>query len=97
MKWLTIDYIKKHSRIDFDCEDDLLELYAESAEETILEWCNRSFEEIVETWGDFPKKLVHASLLLVDVSYQHRSAVSGMNLSAVPYTIDVLVKPYMKL
>ena len=36
MKWLKIDYIKQHSRIDYDCEDGLLELYGESAEETVL-------------------------------------------------------------
>ena len=26
MKWLTLDYIKQHSRIDFTCEDAELEL-----------------------------------------------------------------------
>ena len=31
MKWLTIEYIKQHSRIDYDCEDELLELYGEAA------------------------------------------------------------------
>ena len=36
MKWLTLDWIKQHSRIDFDCEDDLLELYGEAAEEAVL-------------------------------------------------------------
>lgn len=36
MKWLTIEMIKTHSRIDFECEDDLLMLYADSAEQTVL-------------------------------------------------------------
>lgn len=31
MKYLEIDYIKQHSRTDFDCDDALLELYGESA------------------------------------------------------------------
>ena len=31
MEYLTLEYIKQHSRIDFDCEDDLLELYGSSA------------------------------------------------------------------
>ena len=35
MKYLTTDYIRQHSRIDFDCEDDVLELYGEDAEETV--------------------------------------------------------------
>ena len=31
MKWLTLEYIKAHSRIDFDIDDDLLEIYGNSA------------------------------------------------------------------
>ena len=46
MKWLT-DWIKKHSRIDFDCEDELLELYGNAAENGILRLLNRSWEGCV--------------------------------------------------
>jgi hypothetical protein len=35
--------------------------------------------------------------MLVDVSYQYRSPVSAQNMSIVPYTFDLLVKPYVKL
>ena len=58
MKWLSIDYIKQHSRIDFDCEDSLLELYGESAEETVLDITQRTYDEIVEKWGK--KKQTHS-------------------------------------
>ena len=85
MKWLTIEMIKTHSRIDFECEDDLLII------------CGRSYEEIVEKWGEFPVPLIQASLMLVDNSYTQRSPASAQNLYSVPYTFDVLVKPYMKL
>jgi uncharacterized phage protein (predicted DNA packaging) len=98
---LTTDYIKQHSRIDFDCEDALLELYGESAEETVLELTRRTYEEIVAIWGKpgkpIPAKIIHASLMLVDLSYQQRSPVSQQNLYTVPYTFDMLIKPYMKL
>lgn len=97
MKWLTIEMIKAHSRIDFECEDDLLMLYADSAEQTVLNICGRSYEEIVEKWGEFPVPLIQASLMLVDNSYAQRSPASAQNLYSVPYTFDVLVKPYMKL
>ena len=89
--------IKAHSRIDFECEDDLLMLYADSAEQTVLNICGRSYEEIVEKWGEFPVPLIQASLMLVDNSYTQRSPASAQNLYSVPYTFDVLVKPYMKL
>lgn len=97
MKWLTIEMIKAHSRIDFECEDNLLMLYADSAEQTVLNICGRSYEEIVEKWGEFPVPLIQASLMLVDNSYTQRSPASAQNLYSVPYTFDVLVKPYMKL
>lgn len=103
MKWLTIDYIKQHSRIEYDCEDALLELYGESAEESIADFLNRgkTVEECVASlkaeYGKIPSKIIQASLMLVDISYTHRSPVSTTNLSFVPYTFDMLVKPYMWL
>ena len=101
MKWLSIDYIKQHSRIDYDCEDGLLELYGESAEETVMNLIGRTYDEIVEKWGmenkPVPAALIHASLLLVDVSYQYRSPIGMQNLSSVPYAFDLMIKPYIRL
>ena len=97
MKWLSIDYIKQHSRIDFDCEDDLLELYGESAEAMILNICNRTVEELKETYGEIPAPLYQAGVILVDTSYNQRSAVNTQQLYTVSYGFDFLVKPYMKL
>ena len=51
MKWLTIEYIKTHSRIDYDCEDALLELYGEAAEETVMNIIGRDYDDIVEHFG----------------------------------------------
>ena len=97
MKFLTLDYIKAHSRIDFDCEDALLELYGNAAEETLLNVCNRTYADIIEEYGDTPAPLYHAALMLVDVGYQHRNPDSTVPLYLVPYTFDILVKPYMHL
>ena len=97
MKWLTINSIKQHSRIDYDCEDSVLELYGEAAEDTVLNVLNRSYDDIMEVYGRIPAPIVQASLLLVDTSFTQRSAVSPQQLYAVPYGFDILVKPYMKL
>lgn len=97
MKWLTIEAIKKHLRIGDNCEDDVLEMYGMSAEDTVLAICNRTYEECIEKYGTIPVNLIHASLLLVAASWQNREPYSPMNLSAVPYSIDLLIKPYMKL
>ena len=97
MKWLTLEWIKKHSRIDFDCEDDLLELYGDDAEQTILNLIRRSFDDLIETYGEIPKPLYVAALLLVETSYTQRAPVTQQNLYTVPYAFDMKVKPYMKL
>lgn len=99
MKWLTLEQIKAQLRIeaDFTAEDTLLGSYGEAAEETLLNYLNRPYQDIIERYGKVPLPLVQASLMLVDVSYQHRSPISVTNISLVPYTFDLLVKPYMRL
>ena len=97
MRWLTLDWIKQHSRIDFDCENDLLELYGEDAEETVLNLINRSYEEVMELWGSVPKPLYVAALMLVEVDYTNRSPDSAQNMYQVGYTFDSKIKPYMRL
>ena len=100
MKWLTLPLIKNQLRLeaDYTDEDAMLTLYGESAEEVIMEYIRRDYDEIMEKYTKVPKNLVLASLMLVDISYQNRSAVSPQNLSVIPYgNIDTLVKPYCKL
>ena len=97
MKYLRIDDIKQQLRLDFDCEDALLELYGTGAEDTILHLCNRTYENLVETYGEVPAAIRHATLLLVANSYEQRSPASPTNLSVVPYSLDLLIKPYMAL
>ena len=99
MKWLTLERIKQQLRIepDFHDEDELLEEYGESAEEVLLNYLNRTYEDVIEVYGHVPAPLRHASLMLVDTSYQYRSPVSAQNMSLVPYTFDLLIKPYMRL
>ena len=99
MKWLTLTLIKQQVRVLHTYEDELLTLYGETAEETILEWTGRTYAELVEMGGGtFPKKLVQASLMLCDLSYNYHSPVTMAKLNVVPYgNLDVLVKPFMKL
>ena len=98
MKFLTLTDIKAHSRIDYDCEDSLLELYGAAAEDTLLNHIGMTYEQLLEKYNNkVPTPLVQAALMLVDVSYQHRNPVSSQNMSVVPYTFDILVKPYVIL
>ena len=99
MKWLTLDKIKAQCRIeqDFTLEDDILEMYGESAEDSVLDIIRRSYTEVLEKYGEVPTPLVHASLMLVALSYKERGPVSSQNLYQVPYAVDFKLKPYMKL
>lgn len=99
LKWLTLEGIKAQCRIepDFHDEDDLLVEIGEGAEETVLNLCNRTYENLIETYGKVPVSLIRASKLLVDIGYQYRSPVSGQNMYLVPYALDIMLKPYMRL
>ena len=97
MKYLTIEDIKAQLRLDFDCDDALLELYGQGAEDTILYLCNRTYENLIGTYGEVPAAIRQVTLELVCSSYEHRSPASPQNLSAVPYNFDLLVKEYIVL
>lgn len=98
MKFLTIDYIKQHSRIDFDCEDAELELYGAAAENTVLTTVRRTIDNVRDLHdGKIPPEYYQAALMLTDTGYQHRSPVSPQNMSIVPYTLDLLIKKEMRL
>ncbi len=105
MKFLTIDKIKQQLRLDCTCEAELLEAYGNSAEATLAAYIGfmddnnlPSVDNMLEAYGGtMPAPLVQAALMLVDTSYQFRSPVSAQNMSVVPYTFDLLVKPYVKL
>lgn len=97
LRYLKIDYIKQHSRIDYDCEDGVLQLYAKGAEDTVLYLLNRTYENLIGTYGDVPAAVRQVTLELCDNSYEHRSPASPTNLYAVPYNFDLLVKEYIVL
>jgi hypothetical protein len=98
MKWLTLERIKQQLRIeqDFHDEDDILELYGDSAEDAIMEVLNRSYEELYEVYGRIPAPAVHASLMLVAQSYKDREKDLVQQVNANP-TFSLLLKPYMRL
>ena len=98
MKYLTLEYIKAHSRIDCDCEDDLIDAYGSAAEDTIIGLLNRSLEDLKATNGGVvPNPVIVATLQLTENLIQHRSNIEQVGLSTVPYSFDMMIKPYMIL
>jgi hypothetical protein len=99
MKWLTLESIKKQCRIEAGVtyEDTLLTDYGEAAEDTVLNVLGKTYDEVIEEYGVIPKPVQQASLMLVDLSYQHRTPAEPTNMYYVLYGFDNLVKPYMRL
>ena len=95
MKWLTIEDIKKQLRIDYSYEDDVLDLYGSSAEDTVLNYINRSYQELLETYGEVPAPIRQATLMLVDNSYQHRTPDAITQLHDTR-AFDTLVASYIR-
>lgn len=99
MKWLELDDIKRQLRIELDYTDEDQELtgYGNSAEDTVLNICNRTYDDFIDNYGEIPQPIREASLLLVCASYEHRSAVTQYQMYSVGYAFDMKVKPYMRL
>lgn len=97
MKYLTTEHIRQHLRIDAVDEDAVLELYGSAAEDTVLNLCNRTIDDVIANYGGVPDPIRQATLLLVGISYQHREPASMQNVSQIPYSFDILLKPYMRL
>ena len=97
MNFLTIDKIKQQLRLDCTCEAELLEAYGNSAEETVLDIMGCTYGEAVAKYGSIPARAQQAALMLVDTWYQFRTPVSDRQMSVVPYTFDILMKPLAKL
>jgi hypothetical protein len=98
MKFLTLELIKDHSRIDSDYEKKMLELYGNGAENNLFRLLDRTYDEVLAmNGGVFPDDLVVAALMLVDILYNYRNPHAHIHLSSVGYTFDFFVKPYIKL
>ena len=97
MKYLTLEYIKDHSRLCHDAEDRYLERIGAAAENAVLNVCLRTIEDIYEEYGEVPDDFKQATLMLVEHLYTHRGPTENVSASAVPYTFDMMLKPYMRL
>lgn len=94
---MTLEEIKQHTRIDGDIEDDMLTLYGESAEQTVLNYIGQTLAQIVDKYNGVPTPIKHACLMLTAHSFTHREPATPQKMYDVPYTIDSIVKPYVIL
>lgn len=97
MEVVSLGELKANSRIDGTEEDAVLEQIGETAEAMVQAIMERDFADLAEEFGSVPAPVVRSILCLADHLYTHRAAVSSSSMYAVPYTIDMMLKPYCKL
>lgn len=97
MKYLTLEYIKAHSRIDYDCENELISKIGSAAETAILDLIGQSYEELIDTYGEVPDTVMQATFELADNLIRHRAPVEQVGLTIVPYNFDLMLKKYIIL
>ena len=96
MTIVTLKEIKDNSRIEGDAENDYLESLGEAAEVTVLNLIERTQEDIEAEFGNVPAPIRHAILMYADHLYNHRGIVNPTALYNVPYSIDAMIKPYIR-
>ena len=97
LKWLSLDAIHQHTRMDFNCEDAELEQFGIAAEQAILDLTRRTYENFIDTYGRIPDPIFNATLLLVQNLYNNRDAADTQKKEASLYGFDLLLKNYMVL
>jgi hypothetical protein len=97
LKWLNLDAIHQHCRIDFNCEDAELEQMGITAEQAILDLTRRTFENFIDTYGRIPDPIFNASLLLVQSLYKNRDAEEQRDSKEIAFGFSFMVKNYMYL
>ena len=110
---VSLDELKQQMRVEENAEDDIITQYGMAAERQIItetrrtkdELCvigyNEQHDEPADDVTDamwFPAPLRVAILMLAANLYRNREPVAaGVSVAPIPYTIEVLVKPYVKL
>ena len=110
---VSLDELKQQMRVEENNEDDIITQYGMAAERQIITETRRTQNELCimgyneqhdePATGDvdaqwFPAPLRVAILMLADNLYRNREPVAiGVSVAPIPYTIEVLVKPYVKL
>ncbi|GFZ62933.1 hypothetical protein PSE10A_54440 [Pseudomonas amygdali pv. eriobotryae] len=86
---LTIELMRKHLRVDQGDDDDLIMLYAESALEWALWYCDNPQLAVP---ADFKASFKSALLLLIGHSYNSREAVIvGTIAEELPLAVESLL------
>lgn len=96
---MSLSLFKKHVRADDFADDDVYLMHLlEAAEVSVVNYTNRTLEELMEMGIDgLPTPLVQAVMMLAAHWYNQRESVSSVQMHEVPDALQALVKPYRRL
>lgn len=108
MQFITLNELKDQLRIEHDYtdEDTLLTTIGNAAEAALLRACNRTADNLLATFGTTdpdsgdvlpPPDFVMACLMMGKHLYEHRGPDDSVQQVQVPYSIDLMVKAFIKL
>lgn len=93
--YVTIDFFKKHSRINSD-DDEYLEQCIDAAEDTLRQDLQvDDLKDVLKDDGTLPAALKQGLLMLAGANYENREAESPVQLHADPHYWH-LINRYIK-
>jgi hypothetical protein len=99
MALVNFELFKQHLKADdYADEDEYLRHLCDTAEAAVIAATHRDVRELLKmNHGELPKELQHAVLLLGAHWHNQREAAASVQMHAVPYAVDALVRRFKKL
>lgn len=91
MRFLTLEQCKRHVYVEHDEDDNLIELYATSAEQAVENYLEQPLEEVITDKNR--EAIVSAMLLFFGSMYANREGFTTMNTQPTA-AIMALLNPY---
>ena len=92
MSITPLELVKAHLRVGHDDEDALIQVFIDSAEDSVNKDCDRE-----EPFEAFPDAVQSAVLLIVGNLYENRESMTVGQEMHVNSTIAFLLDPYKEL
>lgn len=94
--YVTAEEVKKQANVDFTADDEYISNLIEASEMAVENIINTKLSEY-EAEGKLAAPLRQAILLFAANLYENREPVSYGKTTVVPFTLNYLIMPYIKL
>lgn len=95
LRFLDLEEVKQHLRIDGNDEDKVITRYCLSAETEALRTMQRTLESLYEEFGEVPDDIIEACMMRIATHYKYREDLTDRNLWRVDYAWDRALIPYI--